>query len=229
MAENFEGMGDADITEKNITLIDPTLPSGTTTLLLGGSYTAKTSLLVQSLYNLLRDFPDRFNAIVLMTESISAQPLQHAPPQVILLNANCPEILRLMVIINQATNKRYGFLAIFDDCLSLRGADLTKAINIWRNSGLSTIISTQYPMFVSPSMRSSFHNIFITGARTPEVREKVRDIFLRGHLKDRLITDKAKQDEWIIENTKLEADHRKVIRVNGITERMFVHRIRKPL
>lgn len=227
MSSNFEGVGDKDITGSNITLIDPTVPSGTTTLLLGGSMTAKTSLIVQSVKNLIKKHPDRFDVIVLMTESINAEPLSGLPKEVIVLPCYVPEILKLLVRINNATDNRYGFLVILDDCLQLRGKDITKAINIWRNSGLSTIISVQSPMFVNPSMRSSFHNIFITGARTSEARKKIGELFIYKYLEDRGISDRGKQDDWIRKHTKLDKDHRMIIRINGVRDEMFTHKIDK--
>lgn len=228
MSTNFAGVGDKDMTGDNITLIDPNVPSGTTTLLLGGSMTAKTSLIVQSTKNLLRMYPGRFDAIVLMTESINSDPLQDLPSEVIRLPCYVPEILQLMIKINNATNNRYGFLVILDDCLQLRGKDITKAINIWRNSGLSTIISVQSPMFVNPSMRASFHNVFITGARTSEAQRKIGELFVYKYLEDKGIPAKGKQDDWIRKNTKLESNSRMLIRINGVTDEIFTHKIMKP-
>lgn len=228
MSSNFEGVGDEDMNGSNITLIDPTVPSGTTTLLLGGSMTAKTTLIVQAMKNLIKLYPERFNVIVLMTESINADPLVDLPPNIIRLPCYVPEILQLLVKINNATNNRYGFLVILDDCVQLRGKDITKAINIWRNSGLSTIISTQSPVFVNPSMRSSFHNVFITGARTSEARKRMGEMFIYKYLEDKKIESKSKQDDWIRQNTKLESNSRNIIRINGVRDEIFVHKISKP-
>lgn len=228
MSANFEGVGDKDMTGDNITLIDPTVPSGTTTLLLGGSMTAKTTLIVQAMKNLLRMYPDRFNVIVIMTESINADPLQDLPASIIRLPCYVPELLQLFVKINNATNNRYGFLVVLDDCVQLRGKDITKAINIWRNSGLSTIISVQSPMFVNPAMRSSFHNIFITGARTSEARKKIGELFVYKYLEDKGIPERTKQDDWIRHNTKLDSNSRMLIRINGVRDEIYTHKIVKP-
>lgn len=228
MSANFEGLGDKDIDGSNITLIDPTIPGGTTTLLLGGSMTAKSTLIVQAINNLIRIAPDRFNVILLMTESINAEPLADLPPQVIRLPCYVPEIIQLMVKVNQATHNRYGFLVIMDDCTSLRDKTAIKAITIWRNSGVSTIISIQDPVFVSPAMRQSFHNVFITGARTSEARKKIGEMFVYRYLQDRGIEDRRKQDTWMGTNTALKGDHRLLIRINGVRDEMFVHKINRP-
>ena len=227
MSANFDGVGDADITEKNVTIIDPTVEGGTTALLLGGSMTAKSSLIVRSIKNLIRMFPDRFDSIVVMTGSVNAEPLKGLPEEVILLPVYVPEMFNILKRINQATNNRYGFLVILDDCLSTRGRQATEAINILRNSGISTVISVQSPTFINPSMRTSFHNVYITGSRTSEARKKMGEMFLDPYLHDKGIRSRDAKENWIRKNTELRDEDRTLIRINGVQDKMYVHKIRK--
>ena len=61
---------DNTITKNNITLIDPTSEGGSTAFLVGGSMSGKTTLIVQSLINILKDklLRDRYNIIIIFSE-----------------------------------------------------------------------------------------------------------------------------------------------------------------
>lgn len=64
------------------------------------------------------------------------------------------------------------FLLMFDDVLNLRYSDIIqKALLIYRNSYISTIISIQYPNLLNKSMRANVNNIFLFRFNSDETIE----------------------------------------------------------
>ena len=62
--------------------------------------------------------------------------------------------------INEKTKNHYKFLNVFDDCLNVRQKKLIEDMVLtYRNANMSTIISLQHTMLLSPAMRSNFNHI----------------------------------------------------------------------
>jgi len=186
----------------DLTLVDVDKPSGTTALVLGSSFSGKTSLLVHALDLITKG--KYYDVIVVMTESINAEPLKKLPGNVLISNAFFPGLIKLAYDINRATNNRYRFLFVLDDIVNFRGKDsFQKLILTYRNSGISTIVLTQYSKLLAPSQRSSVHKIYFTGARDYNSREYIVKNWLKGHMQDRGILKKEAQDEWFKYHTRL--------------------------
>lgn len=226
-------MKNDDITKENITLIDVDKVGGSTAFIVGGSSSGKTTLLVQALQNILEHRPDRYDVILVFSESISAEPLKNwldheGSNKVHFFPTFMPELVTLMVEINKATDNRYGVLVVLDDCLEgLRGKTTSKLINIYRNSGISTIISIQYCKFVTPAMRSSFHRVYITGARNSENRKQILDMFVKGHLRDLGYKNSSDMDKALRDMTAMKDKSRKLILLDQITDELTTHKIEK--
>lgn len=225
-------MEDYQLSKENITLIDPNRVGGSTALLVGGSLSGKTTLLMQALTNILGDYPDRYDVILVFSESLNSEPLQaflnEGSYKVHFFPVFMKELVTLAVQMNKATDNRYGFLMILDDAIDgLRGKITSKMINIYRNSNISTIISCQYVKMIGPAARSSFHNVFITGARNQEIIKTIIDTFIKGHLMDMGYKNKDSMIKMVREMTKMGEDERSLILLQQIEDKMSVHKILK--
>ncbi len=223
------------IDETNITLIDPTTEGGSTAFICGASGTGKTSLITTALANILRLHPNRFDVIVIFSESISAAPLQRwlakgVPSHVHFFKILMPDLIEMMFNINKATNNRYKILFVLDDCVNqLRGSIAEKMIMIYRNAGISTIVSIQNAVRVTPSMRESFHKVWLTGAQNHESRKKIVTMFISGYLGDlghKSLDDKA---DALRKMTGIEDNGRSIILLDQIGNAMKIIKIKKPL
>ena len=135
--------------------------------------------------------------------------------------------MSFLINVNQATNLRYSILIILDDVLKLKSDMIDKLLLVARNSGISTIISTQKIKGISPDARSSVHNLYILGSRNSEDRKKMLDMYLRSHLRDRGLKTFEQQEDWMRNNTKLEPEQRKFIKINTVEDKLTVHTIKK--
>ena len=220
-------------TKDNITLIDPSAEGGSTAFLIGGSMSGKTSLIVQSLINILKDplLKDRFNLIIIFSESLSALPMSDLPVRkdlkILIFPMYIPELVKLAKRINYKTNNRYGFYFILDDCNELRGNVLKQQILQLRNLGISTLVSTQYCKNTPPSVRNSFHHIYITGARTASDRKLLIELFINPYLKDMGLRTETDKDNYIRNHTKREDNQRSLIAIDTTKDEMSTHIIKK--
>lgn len=145
------------------------------TLVLGSSFSGKTTLLVNELNKLSQD---DYTLIILFTESKNAQPFKKLKTRVKIIEGFEPEIIRFLKNINDKTNNRYNFLILLDDVIDAKHAkELSKMILTYRNSGISSCISIQYPMLINKSSRSSFHQALILGSRASEFWKSTSDVF----------------------------------------------------
>lgn len=194
-------------------------PGGQTLALFGSSYSGKTTLLVHFLNNIVKS--KTFDVILLFTESMNAGPLDNLDPSIIKCLGYHPDIVNLAYKINLKTENRYKFLVVLDDCVNLRNnKTLEKQILLYRNSNITTILSTQYiKTLTPPGTRGSLHTIIITGGKTVENREQTYKTFLRQFLKG---YNKDGADEWIIKNTHLSPNGGKYIRIDNVRSEMDV-------
>jgi hypothetical protein len=215
---------DDQIALEDMTLVDIGKPSGTTTLVLGSSMTGKTTALVHAMKIINKQ--KYYDVVICFTESINAAPLEGLPKTAIVSQAFFPRIVKLAFDINRATNNRYRYLFILDDITNFRGKDtFQKMILTYRNSGISTLVLTQYSKLVAPSQRDSIHRIFFTGAKSGQERDFVVKNWLRGYIQDMGIKKHEDQVEWFRENTKLgEGNDKngKFIMLDNITDEMSV-------
>lgn len=217
------------LTKETITLVNPFIENGSSALLLGGSSTGKTTLLVQAITNILKKHKNRYDMIILFSEAISSIPLRDLPDhnKIIIFKIFIPQLVKYLMNVNQAVDCRYSILFILDDVILLKNPMIDKLILVARNFGISTIISTQKLTGLSPGARASIHNSYILGGRNPEIREEIIKKYLKGYIRERGITDKNAQDDWLRENTRVGDNERKLIKMNGITDQMSIHTIKK--
>jgi hypothetical protein len=203
--ETKDTTGDFTLKEKDITLIDTSVQTGQTALILASSYRGKTTLLVKGLENILKE--ESYDIIVIFTESINSVPLEKisSDPRVIILNGYFPGLVRLAYRINRAVDNRYRFLFVLDDVVTMRSsAVFQKQILTMRNSNISTIALIQYAKLISPAQRGSFHNIYFLGNGGDfEMSEYIVKNWLLGHIKSRGITKKDAIFQWYLDKTTM--------------------------
>lgn len=185
-AQTLDILNKIAIDQPPISCFSPEM-TGVTFQLVGKSCTGKTTFIMQQL-NLLTDKElAQYNAIIFFTESPHARPLKLIEERIlkklILMDRFCPMILRSLKKVNDGTGNAFKFLVIYDDILELRGELLTKSILTLRNSNISTMVSVQYDKIMSPSQRSSVHNIYIFNLLT-ESWEYLLKGYLLGNFKE---------------------------------------------
>ncbi len=142
--------------------------SGRTKLILGSSFSGKTHFLVEQLNRLPLDCYDR---IFLFTESPNAEPLKKLNPRlnIKIITGYIPKIVNLLRKINFESNNAFQFLVILDDVVSgIRKGTMVKQLLTMRNSNISTCMLLQYPKLITPAMRNSVHDVYVTQLRADD-------------------------------------------------------------
>lgn len=112
-------------------------------------------------------------------------------------------------------------LLMFDDVLNLRYVDIIqKALLIYRNSYISTIISIQYPNLLSKSMRANVNNVFLFRFNSDETIEVAIKCFCGSYEPFLSIP----MDEKIKKYKELTMDH-KFLYVNPATATLTCGRL----
>jgi len=166
--------------------------TGTTTLILGSSWTGKTYLLAEELG---RVKPYEYDLIILFTESIHVPSLDpiRGRPDILIKEGFHPEIPTFLKNLNSKLKLRYRFLLILDDIISeksTRHSTLGQMVTTFRNSNISTVVLAQYPTIISKESRGNFHRLVITGMRSPEMNEALTSRFdIKAWAKKRMIEE----------------------------------------
>ncbi len=194
-------------------LFKPTDNTGKSTLILGSSFSGKTTFLVNELNKLKQD---DYTLIILFTESRNAEPLKKLHIPVKIIEGYDESIVNFLKKINNQTNNRFNFLVILDDVVDQKHSQtLSKMILLFRNSNISTVISIQYPMLINKSSRSSFHQSVVLGSRTMEWWKSTSDILdLRGWWKSITPIKKLSNDEIYKQLKDITNNHNAFIYIN---------------
>ena len=161
--------------------------TGVTFGIIGKSFSGKTHFWVHELNKLNKEQLNAYNAILFFTESTSAEPLsmlkKNVKKKMITMDRFCPSLLAVLKRLNDETKNKFKFLVILDDILELRSMLIIKMVLTLRNSNISTVISIQYEKLLTPSQRSSLHNLYIFNLRT-ESWEYMLKGYLLGNFKE---------------------------------------------
>lgn len=98
---------------------------------------------------------------------------------------------------NEQGGNKYKFLEIFDDIINIRGGigkggedDLISSLILYyRNSGVSTIISTQYEKLISKQNRSNVHSCAFFGFTNVKVVRELIESYLEPYFREILGND----------------------------------------
>lgn len=164
--------------EMKVTQLSLILDKGTgNTLFIVGSSKAGKSYALIKVYEEYYE-PDKKTIAILFTDSPQSPHYKDLKKKGLVI---CPEggfnddaksfITKVKALQTKLDNP-VRFLLMFDDVLNLRYSDIIqKALLIYRNSYISTIISIQYPNLLNKSMRANVNNIFLFRFNSDETIE----------------------------------------------------------
>jgi hypothetical protein len=166
---------------------DPT--TGKSYLILGSSFSGKTTFMVEQLNKL---FKEEYALVCLFTETKNSEPLKKLKESlpILIFEGWKPEIPQFLKGINDRCENKFKFLIILDDVVDQKTSKtLNKLVLTYRNANISTCISIQYPKLISASSRSSFHEIVITGSRSLEWWKACSEVIdLKGWFKEVMLS-----------------------------------------
>lgn len=169
---------------------------GMTIALVGSTRSGKTTLLNHLLNKYFGEYCG-----VLMTPSLHA-PIYAAIKGFAKAPFYVPRIIEEMFSINRKTDNKYPFLAVLDDVVTAKfDKTLMKSFTIYRNSGITTIMSVQNPIIFNSVTRGNFNAVMLGYLNSDEACEKVIRMFCYTAIPGKNIEDK------IAEYKRLTADH----------------------
>jgi ABC-type cobalamin/Fe3+-siderophores transport system ATPase subunit len=157
---------------------DLTLPTngGVSFGLIGASRSGKTTLMKY----LFRTYFKK-HITVMSTMNPHADIYEDLDSSVLVCNDYHPELLREFHELNSATGNKYPFLFISDDFVNPKiknDGEVTKALTIYRNAGVSSIWSFQGRTLMSAVGRNNLNYIAVLKQQTPREWEAVIKEFL---------------------------------------------------
>ncbi len=183
-----------EVPTKTINYINPTTDGGSTFIILGRSYTGKTTFLMNQLKQLNKN--DYFLTII-FSESINTVPFQELKNiklDYILINKLIKPIIGFIKKVSDALltiDRRYKFLFILDDVYDTHSKGISKMYTILRNSNISTIVLTQYSKMITPAVRANTHHIFITNLRNDDMAFIIKSFSLKSYFQGKSINQAA--------------------------------------
>jgi len=186
---------------------------GASFCLMGSTRSGKTTLLKY----ILKHFFNKHTKI-LMSNSIHA-PIYKEIDDCIKSPVYSHKVVKEGYEINRKTNNHYRICYILDDVVDKKNdKELLKLLTIYRNSGLSTIISLQSPILMNTAGRGNINFVCLGKMNSDENIEKCVRMYLMSFLKGR-IDDKIRQYKILTE------DHYWFM-VNNLTGEVYRFKIR---
>jgi hypothetical protein len=183
---------------------------GMSVCLIGSTRSGKTTLTKHLLRNQFKS-----HVGVLMSPSIHAHTYDDIHKRVIKAPDYYPEIVKEMFTINRKCENHYQFLAILDDCVTAKfNKELLKLFTIYRNSGISGIMSIQSPILLNSAMRGNLNVVMLGYMNSDESCEKVIRMFCYASIPGKNIEAK------IQEYKRLTADHHWLV-LNNLTGEFY--------
>lgn len=167
---------------------------GVSFCLIGSTRSGKTTLLK----HILNEYFNR-HITVLMSNSIHA-PIYKEISDCIKSPLYSHKVIKEGYEINRKTNNHYPILYVLDDVVDKKhDKELLKLLTIYRNSGLSTIISLQSPILMNTAGRGNINFVCLGKMNSDENIEKVVRMYLMSYLKGK-IDDKIRQYKLLVED-----------------------------
>lgn len=152
-----------------------------TLLILGSSLMGKSTLLMY-LYEKYFAGPDHI--VTLFTNSSHIEHYRNHK-YLIIRKGFCfydCDTMESQKYVNEKTKNKYKFVNLFDDVINTTHKEtLQKMFLYYRNSGLSTIVSTQYKNLVEPAIRANAQSIVFFGFNDEKVIRFVIEEFLDSY------------------------------------------------
>ena len=186
---------------------------GVSFCLIGSTRSGKTTLLKHILKEY---FPKHLK--VLMSNSIHA-PIYKEIDDCIKSPLYSHAVIKEGYEINRKTNNHYRICYILDDVVDKKNdRELLKLLTIYRNSGLSTIISLQSPILMNTAGRGNVNFVCLGKMNSDENIEKVVRMYLMSFLTGKI-------DDKIREYKRLTEDHFWFM-VNNLTAEVYRFKIK---
>jgi tRNA A37 threonylcarbamoyladenosine biosynthesis protein TsaE len=167
---------------------------GVSFCLIGSTRSGKTTLLKHIVD---KYFPKHIK--VLMSNSIHA-PIYKEIDDCIKSPVYSHKVIKEGYEINRKTNNHYRICYILDDVVDKKNdKELMKLLTIYRNSGLSTIISLQSPILMNTTGRGNVNFVCLGKMNSDENIEKVVRMYLMSFLTGK-IDDKIRQYKILTED-----------------------------
>jgi tRNA A37 threonylcarbamoyladenosine biosynthesis protein TsaE len=167
---------------------------GVSFCLIGSTRSGKTTLLK----HVLKEYFDK-HITVLMSNSIHA-PIYNEIEGCIKSPVYSHKVIKEGYEINRKTKNHYPLLYVLDDVVDKKNdRELLKLLTIYRNSGLSTIISLQSPILMNTAGRGNVNFVCLGKMNSDENIEKVVRMYLMSFLKGK-IDDKIRQYKMMTED-----------------------------
>lgn len=184
-----------DIVTKDLDLELPDQKTGGASVcLMGSTRSGKTTLLKYILKHYFHK-----HTKVLMSNSIHA-PIYKEIDDCIKSPLYSHKVIKEGYEINRKTNNHYRICYILDDVVDKKNdRELLKLLTIYRNSGLSTIISLQSPILMNTAGRGNINFVCLGKMNSDENIEKIVRMYLMSFLKGK-IDDKIRQYKVLTEN-----------------------------
>ena len=159
---------------------------GISVCMIGSTRSGKTTIMKSTLR---RYFNEHIG--VLMSPSIHAPVYSDLDKTMCKAPDYCPEILREMYAINRKVDNHYKFLAILDDVVTKKfDKELLKLFTIYRNTGISGIMSIQSPILLNSAMRGNLNVVMLGYMNSDESCEKVIRMFCYASIAGKNIEEK---------------------------------------
>ena len=194
-----------DLEDREFALEFPDVKTGGVSIaLIGSTRSGKTTFLTHIL--------DKYfskHIKVLMSNSIHA-PIYKEIDECIKSPMYSPRIIKEGYEINRKTNNHYPFLYILDDVVDKKhDKELMKTLTIYRNSGISCIISVQSPILLNSTSRGNINFVMLGKMNSDESIEKVVRMYLMSYLpgkidqKIRIYKELTEGHHWfVVDNLK---------------------------
>ena len=159
---------------------------GISICMIGSTRSGKTTIMKSTLR---RYFDEHIG--VLMSPSIHAPVYADLDKNICKAPDYVPEILREMYAINRKVENHYKFLCILDDVVTKKfDKELLKLFTIYRNTGISGIMSIQSPILLNSAMRGNLNVVMCGYMNSEESCEKVIRMFCYASIEGKNIEEK---------------------------------------
>lgn len=176
--------------------------------LLGSTRSGKTTLLSHILDKYFKK-----HITILMSNSIHA-PIYKEIKDCIKSPVFSHAVIKEGYEINRKTNNHYPLLYVLDDLVDKKtDKELMKLLTIYRNSGLSTIISLQDPILLGTTARGNLNFVCLGYFNSDEKVERIIKMYLTSRLE-------GKMDDKIRQYKELTKDHHWIM-VNNLSGELF--------
>ena len=153
-----------------------------TSMFIGGSSKAGKSVLELYIYNKYYNNSDWINVLFTYSEQNKIYTRNNNLMIRCEYSNKDSAMIEAAKYINVHTNNKYNFMFMFDDCIDIKYSQMVnRLVCVYRNSGISSIISCQYIKMLSKANRANVNSIALFRFNEDEVVEDVIRMYLKSY------------------------------------------------